>query len=95
MLCDMTDFNAVIRRYIDIWNERDLREMEDHVAAWRRTPGFEEAEVPSGDLRLKREVQLGQMAALAPGAKKLTNGLKGGRCAHVLVTLRRSRVAAP
>jgi len=67
-------------------------EAQHHVAARRRAPGLDEAEVARGDLGVEREVHLAEAPALAPAAQELANGERGdvlgGRHA---VTVRRPR----
>ena len=49
-----------------------FRKPQHHVAAGRCPPAFDEAQVFLGNLRIKRKIELGQAAALAPAANMLT-----------------------
>jgi hypothetical protein len=56
--------------------QRDLQplgEAEQHLAAGLGAPGFEEADVAGGDVRLHREVELTQAPPLPPAAQQLTD----------------------
>ena len=75
-----------------------LGQAQDHLAARAGPAGLHEAQVPSGDLRLEREVELAQPAALAPPPQQLADRALALRCArHVVLTTpaRRRRPRQP
>jgi hypothetical protein len=47
-------------------NVEALGKMENHLAARPRTAGLDEAEMPRGDSRSQRELELGEVAPLPP-----------------------------
>ena len=52
---------AITQRHIEL-----AAQFKNHVAAWPRPPGFQEAEMPLGDARIKRKGELAKAAALTP-----------------------------
>ena len=57
-----------------------LGQMQDHVAARLGAAQLHKAQVLGGDVRLQRQVELGQAPALAPLAQQFAYGLSG--CGH-------------
>jgi hypothetical protein len=59
---------ALAQRHFEL-----LGETQDHLAAGERTAGFDEAEVPGGDLSIEGQLQLAEAAALAPLTQELAD----------------------
>jgi hypothetical protein len=63
---------AFAQRHLELF-----RQPQHHLTRRLRTPGFEETQVPGGDLCVSGEIKLGQAAALPPLAQVSADGLHG------------------
>jgi hypothetical protein len=62
------------QRYVHV-----IRQMQQHLTARHRSPGFQEAEVLGGDIRIACKVELAQATAAPPIAQEITDcdGISG------------------
>ena len=59
---------AIAQRHVQLFGET-----QHHVAAWLRPAGFQKAQMPRGDFRFERQLELAQATALAPLAQQITH----------------------
>ena len=59
---------AIAQRHVELFGKA-----QHHLAAWLRPAGFQKTEMPRGDFRIERQLELAQATPLAPLAQQIAD----------------------